>query len=174
MAFNATSSFKPYTLHPMPPLLPGISDQHLSLLLPTAVHWLTSGFFEICERTGWLGQYRLHTTAEELAKNRVTRWECLRGLQTLLGLGLGMLGEGDVTGSEDYDLAVWISRVNAALAMLPSLFGITGVDFKTMAMTLAGSRPFLTVVGHPELDLPGIEVLIAESLYWTHEQVALQ
>jgi sphinganine C4-monooxygenase len=78
MAVNATSSFEPYTLRPLPPLIPGISDQHLSLFAPIAVHWLTSGIFEICDRTGWLGRYRLHTTAEELAKNRVTRLECLR------------------------------------------------------------------------------------------------
>ena len=78
MAVNATSSYNPSTLYLVPPLVPGISDLHLALFAPIAVHWLTSGFFEICDRTGWLGQYRLHTTAEELTRNRVTRLECLR------------------------------------------------------------------------------------------------
>lgn len=62
----------------MPPLFSSISDPHLALILPILVHWLTSAFFEICERTGWLEEYRLHTTEEELSKNRVTRRECLR------------------------------------------------------------------------------------------------
>ena len=94
MDVNTTSSFRPYTLRPMPPLVPGISDQHLALFAPIAVHWLTSGFFEICERTGWLKRYRLHTTAEELSKNRVTRLECLRvTLQcqvSLMFVGMGL------------------------------------------------------------------------------------
>lgn len=90
----------------------------------------------------------------------------LQGLQTLLGLALGTLGEGDFTGSEDYDLAVWISRVRAVFAALPSLLYLTGVDIKTMAITLSGSGSFLPMIGHPELDVPGIEVLIGKLLYW--------
>lgn len=90
----------------------------------------------------------------------------MQGLQTLLGLALGTLGEGDVTGSEDYDLAVWISRVRAVFAALPSLLSLTGVDFKTMAITLSGSGSFLPMIGHPELDMLGVEVLIGKSLYW--------
>lgn len=90
----------------------------------------------------------------------------LQGLQTLLGLALDTLGEGDFTGSEDYDLAVWISRVRAVFAALPSLLYLTGVDIKTMAITLSGSGSFLPMIGHPELDVPGIEVLIGKSLYW--------
>ena len=90
----------------------------------------------------------------------------MQALQTLLGLGLGMLGEGDVMGSEDYDLAVWISRVRAVFAALPSLLSLTGVDFMTMAITLSGSGSFLPMRGHPELEMPGIEVLIGKLLYW--------
>lgn len=87
MPANSTISGEPYTLRPMPPLVPGISDLHLSLLVPVTVHWLTSGVFEICERVGWLSQYRLHTSAEELTRNRVTRRECLRvTLQCQVGL----------------------------------------------------------------------------------------
>lgn len=172
MAVNATSSFKPYTLLPKPPLISGISDLHFSLVIPIAVHWLTSAYFEICERTGWLSQYRLHTPAEELTRNGVTRRECLRVtlqcqcLQTLLGLALGSLGDGDVTGSEDYDLAIWISRVHAVFAAIPSFLSLTGVDFKTMAITLSKSGPFLTTIGHPEFDIPRIEVVIGSLLYW--------
>ena len=89
----------------------------------------------------------------------------MQGLQTLMGLALGMLGEGDVTGNEDYDLAVWISRVHAVFAALPRLLYLTGVDFKKMAIALSGFGSFLPTVGHPELDMHSIEVLIGTSLY---------
>ncbi|RFU34404.1 hypothetical protein B7463_g1945, partial [Scytalidium lignicola] len=156
----------------MPPLVLGISDLHLSLILPIMVHWLTSGCFEICDRAGWLSQYRLHTSAEELKRNRVTRRECLRVtlqcqiLQTLLGLVLGALGEGDVTGSEDYDVAIWITRVRAVFEAIPSFLSVTGLDFKTMAITLSRPRPFVSIVGYPEFGTSGIEELIGKAIYW--------
>jgi sphinganine C4-monooxygenase len=90
----------------------------------------------------------------------------IQGLQTLLGLALGALGEGDVTGSEDFDLAIWISRVHAAFAAIPSLLSLTGIDFKTMAITRSRSGPFLPTIGHPEFDMPSIEVLTGRLLYW--------
>lgn len=74
-----------------------------------------------------------------------------------------MLGDGDVTGSEDYDLAVWISRVHRIFAAIPSLLFLTGVDVKTMAITLSGSRTHLFMKGRSELD---IEILIGKALYW--------
>ncbi|KAL8950434.1 MAG: hypothetical protein Q9222_003528 [Ikaeria aurantiellina] len=174
MGANVTSSFEPYTLRPLPPLIPWVSDLYLSLFIPIAVHWLTSAFFELCERTGWLEQYRLHTSEEELAKNRVTRLECLRALQTLLGLGLGMLGESEVTGSEDYDLSIWIRRVHSVFAVLPNVLYLTGVDFKTMTATLSMPATFLPAVRHRDLGVPDIEVLVAKSFYWTYKQMVLQ
>ena len=82
-----------------------------------------------------------------------------------MGLALGMLGEGDVTGNEDYDLAVWISRVHAVFAALPTLLYLTGVDFKKMAITPSGFGSFLPTIGHPELDMHSIEVSIGTLLY---------
>lgn len=83
-----------------------------------------------------------------------------------MGLALGSLGEGDVTGSEEYDLALWIGRVRAVLAAFPSLLYLTGVDFKTMTTTLSGSRFFFSTIGQPGFNMPDVEVLIANSLYW--------
>ena len=79
MTTNTTFTSYQQTIPRKPPLLSGISDLHLSLLIPVVVHWTTSAVFEICERTGWLQQYRLHTTTDELKKNRVTRLECFLG-----------------------------------------------------------------------------------------------
>ena len=89
----------------------------------------------------------------------------MQGLQTLLVLALGTLGEGDVTGSEDHDLAVWVTRVHAFFSAIPSLLCLTGVDFKTMAITLSGFGAFIPTIGYPGLDMHGIEVLIGKSLY---------
>ena len=89
----------------------------------------------------------------------------IQGMQTLLGLALNSLGESDLTGNQDYDLAVWISRVHAVFAAVPSLFYLTGIDFKTMAITLSRYRSFLPIIGYSKPDTPGIEVLIGKSLY---------
>jgi sterol desaturase/sphingolipid hydroxylase (fatty acid hydroxylase superfamily) len=77
-----------------------------------------------------------------------------------------MLGSGDVTGSEDYYLAVWISRVRVVFATLPNLLYFTGVDFKTMAVTLFGSGSFLHMIEYPQFDMPRIEVLLGKLLCW--------
>ncbi|GAO17619.1 hypothetical protein UVI_02051020 [Ustilaginoidea virens] len=107
------------------PLVSGISDFHLSLLAPVAVHWLTSALFVLCEKTGWLGKYRLHTSAEELMRNRVSKRECLRvtlqcqiqALQILLGLGLGALSSDDIATREPDHVAIWTGRLVAALVV---------------------------------------------------------
>lgn len=90
----------------------------------------------------------------------------MQGLQTLLGLALGALGDGEVTGNEDHDLSVWINRVHAGFAALPTLLRFTGVDFKTMAITMTEARSFLHLRGQPALKMPVIEVLLGKALYW--------
>lgn len=164
-----------YTLRPVPPLMPPISDLHLSLMVPILVHWILSGIFSWLEATGYLQQYRLHTSAEELTQNRCSRWQCVRGvvinqiIQTLLGISLGMLGDGDVTGKEDYDIAVWATRVQAAHRMLPavhrflpSLLAALGIDAKGLATKLAGAGMNIAalLVGGGNLDKSGSIVVI--------------
>ena len=65
---------------PKPPLTPWISDYNLSLLVPIVSHWLTAAFYEILERFDLLQQYKIHTNEEEMAKNTISRLECLRGV----------------------------------------------------------------------------------------------
>ncbi|KAL8801946.1 MAG: hypothetical protein Q9182_004127 [Xanthomendoza sp. 2 TL-2023] len=88
-------------------------------------------------------------------------------LQTLFGLGVSLLGDGEpeVTGSEDRDVAIWIERVHHGLAALPSLLALTGVDFKAMAMTLSGPGALLPVTVYPQKFLLAFEVLLAKALY---------
>lgn len=61
---------------PVPPLLHGVPDQYLIILLPIVIHWAASAVFEVFDRFNWLSKYRIHTSAEELTKNKVTRWDC--------------------------------------------------------------------------------------------------
>jgi len=171
MHVNTTSSFKPYIPQPTPPLVPGISDLHLSLVLPIIIHWLTSAFFEICDRTGWLQQYRLHTYTEQLSRNRVTRRECLRvtlqcqALQTLFGLALGALGDGEDTGGEDDDLSVWIKRVHLILSAIPNLICLAGIDVEAITIKLHRLDPKLPATGHSENGIPSIQEHIGKMLY---------
>lgn len=148
--YNATSSsgeipLPPYTLHPVPPLLPQLSDLHLSLAIPIVIHWVLSGIFSFMERYGYGQKYKLHTSAEEETRNRCSRWECFRGvvinqiIQTALGLGLGMLGEGDVAGMKEYSIAVWARRIEATRRTLPRLLSVIGIDAKGLARKFDGS-----------------------------------
>ena len=67
-------------LRPRPPLIPGISDYSLSLIVPVVAHWLTAAVYEIFQRFKLFQKYRIHTSEEEMAKNTISRLECLRGV----------------------------------------------------------------------------------------------
>lgn len=67
-------------LRPRPPLISGISDHDLSLVVPVVAHWLTAAVYEIFHLFNIFQRYKIHTSEEELAKNTVSRLECLRGV----------------------------------------------------------------------------------------------
>lgn len=67
-------------LRPKPPLISGISDYTLSLIVPVVAHWLTAAIYETFQRFGLFQKYRIHTSEEERAKNTIGRVECLRGV----------------------------------------------------------------------------------------------
>jgi sphinganine C4-monooxygenase len=77
---NNTSEALLDILQPRPQLITGISDNTLSLIVPVVTHWLTAAIYETFERFGLFQKYRIHTSDEELAKNTVSRLECLRGV----------------------------------------------------------------------------------------------
>ena len=54
-----------YTLHARPPLLPFLSDLHISLAVRIIIHWILSGSFSFLETYEYCQQYRLNTLAEE-------------------------------------------------------------------------------------------------------------
>ena len=94
-------------------------------------------------------------------------------IQTALGLGLGMLGEGDVAGMEEYSIVVWARRIEATRRTLPRLLSVIGIDAKGLARKYAGSGmglAALLVTGEPQdtshARLVALETACAGGIYW--------
>jgi sphinganine C4-monooxygenase len=108
-----------------PPLVPFLSDKHLSLALPIIAYWFYSGLFHFldCQSWAWLEKYRIHPPEEVTKRNRVTRWQVVRDVivqqlgQVLLG-GAIMRYEPDETILDD---AAAIARLRAPPYNLPNL-----------------------------------------------------
>ncbi|KAL9130572.1 MAG: hypothetical protein Q9217_001285 [Psora testacea] len=138
-----------YTLTPLLPLVPPIPDKLLTLILPIAAYWCLSMFFHWIDTMDYFPQYRLHTPAEVVKRNRVSRWEVVRDvviqqvLQTAVGWILGMTEPDDYLGREEYDVAVWARRIRLAERTIPGLLSLVGVNASKLGNNL--------VVGHPIL-----------------------
>lgn len=138
-----------YTLRPLPPLIPGISDKFLQLLAPFIAYWAVSIFFHILDVYDFLPQYRLHTPAEILKRNHVTRYEVLRDVifqqivQTAFGLLMNAMDPEDTTGREIYDEAVWAQRIRWAQRFLPSALAMVGLDSLSLGKGLKVSHPMI-------------------------------
>ena len=78
-----------------PPLVPFMSDKHLSLALPIVAYWLYSGVFHFLDMQSWswLNKYRIHPPEEIIKRNRVTRWDVVRAvlIQQLGQIVVGIL-----------------------------------------------------------------------------------
>lgn len=182
-----------YTLSPMPPLVPGIPDFWLSLVAPVLAYWVVSGFFHAVDVWDLLPHYRLHTPAEILARNHVSRWECFRDvilqqlIQMATGAALAMTEPVQMTGREAYDVAVWATRVRLAQRSLPTLLGLLGLNAAAIGRDVAASGhpllggaiaggvyPFLTTSFRDNINgalhtvpaFAGWEILVAKFVYW--------
>ncbi len=95
-------------------------------------------------------QYRLHTPAEVLKRNRVTRWEVIRdvliqqAVQTVVGILLGITEPEDMFGKENYSVALWARRIRIAQRAIPRFLSVVGVNPKGLAENLAPSYPTLS------------------------------
>lgn len=139
----------PYHLTPLPSLVPHVPDKFLTLLLPIAAYWVLSMFFHWIDTKDYFSQYRLHTPTEVLKRNHVSRSEVVRDvliqqvIQTVVGLLLGMTEPEDLTGKQEYDVAVWARRIRLAQRALPGLLSLVGVDAGGLAKSMVDSRPML-------------------------------
>ncbi|KAJ5490749.1 Sphingolipid C4-hydroxylase sur2 [Penicillium diatomitis] len=139
MAANASAVFDlpplpTYTLSAREPLLPPIPDNVLALILPIIAYWGLSMVYHFIDVNGYFEQYRLHTPAEVLKRNKVTRWEVVRDvvlqqiIQTIAGYAMSYFDAVEVVGREDYDVAVWATRLRLLQTVIPSTLGFVGVD----------------------------------------------
>lgn len=107
-----------YYLSPVPPLLPFISDEYLSLILPIILYWAYGIFFHWLDTNNYLSKYRLHSTAELESRNRISKTQVISYVLFYQALtfvfGVLLIGEGDVTGDEDYQIALWALRSKGA------------------------------------------------------------
>ncbi|KAL4900918.1 hypothetical protein BDW74DRAFT_160797 [Aspergillus multicolor] len=150
MATNTTmvSGLPPlpaYTLSPRPSLVDGIPDNILALILPVVAYWAVSMFFHVIDVYDLFPQYRLHTPAEVLTRNRASRWDVVRDVvlqqvvQTIAGLMMAYFDGEEYTGREEYDVAVWARRIRFVQRGFPYLLTVFGLDASGMAASLAQS-----------------------------------
>ncbi|KAJ5592118.1 hypothetical protein N7537_009022 [Penicillium hordei] len=139
MAVNASVAFDlpplpTYTLTAREHLLAPLPDNILSLILPVAAYWGLSMIYHFLDVNDYFVEYRLHTPAEVLKRNKVTRWEVVRDvvlqqlIQTVAGFAFLYFDAEETVGREEYDVAVWAQRLRIAQKAVPSLLALVGVD----------------------------------------------
>ncbi|KAF4216158.1 hypothetical protein CNMCM8980_007470 [Aspergillus fumigatiaffinis] len=148
MAVNASVEYDypplpSYTLTPRPPLLAPIPDNILALILPIVAYWGLSMIYHFIDVYDLFPQYRLHTPAEVLKRNKVSRWDVVRDvilqqvIQTLVGMALGYFDDVEYIGKEEYDIAVWARRLRFAQKAIPRLLAVFGVDALALSRSLS-------------------------------------
>ncbi|KAB8232504.1 sphingosine hydroxylase [Aspergillus alliaceus] len=148
MAVNASMVYDlpplpAYTLTPRPPLLSPIPDNILALMLPIIAYWALSMVYHYIDVYDLFPQYRLHTPAEVLKRNHVSRWEVVRDvilqqvIQTIAGLAMSYLDPQECLGKEEYDVAVWAQRIRLLQRVLPRMLALVGIDAMGLAKTLS-------------------------------------
>jgi sphinganine C4-monooxygenase len=132
-----------YTLVPRPPLVAGIPDNILALILPVVAYWTVSMFFHLIDVYDLFADYRLHTPAEVLTRNRVTRWDVVKDVvlqhvvQTIAGLMMAYFDGQEYIGREEYDVAVWARHIRFSQRALPYLLAVVGLDASGVAANLS-------------------------------------
>ncbi|KAK0646412.1 fatty acid hydroxylase superfamily-domain-containing protein [Cercophora newfieldiana] len=179
-----------YELRPMPDLLPSfISDFWLSIIAPHIAYWAVSMFFHFIDIFDLFPQYRLHTPDEIAQRNLVSRWHCFRDviLEQIIQIGtscvLNLTESQQMIGREDYDVAVWATRIRLAQRALPAILGALGLNAASISKNMAASHPLLAGAlagGHYPfltIQLDGVsggqvpafamwELMVAKAIYW--------
>ncbi|KAI0969243.1 fatty acid hydroxylase superfamily-domain-containing protein [Xylaria arbuscula] len=154
MATNVTAAtdlppLPAYALTEAPDVISWFPDFYLSAIAPVLAYWIVSGIFHFIDIYDLFPQYRLHTPAEITQRNRASRFEVFRDviIQQIIQIGmavvLGITDPPQMTGSEDYDVAVWATRIRLAQRAVPSLLGLVGINAATISKNMAISHPLL-------------------------------
>lgn len=169
-----------YTLRPQPRLLSWISDEALAAALPVIAYWVVSLIYHVIDVYDLFNRYRLHTPAEVLKRNHVTRYEVFRDviiqqvIQTFAALALSWWDEVAQIGKADHDIAWYAQKLRLAQRAVPVVLSGIGVNSAALATKVAASQPDLAGVlrgGHyaSESAAPafaGWELVVASALYW--------
>lgn len=154
MATNLTAApdlppLPTYTLTEAPDTISGIPDFYLSAIAPVLAYWVVSLIFHVIDIYDLFPQYRLHTPAEILQRNRATRYEVFRDvivqqiIQTGMAVFLGYTDPPQLVGREEYDVAVWATRVRLAQRAVPVVLGLLGINAASVSKNMAISHPLL-------------------------------
>lgn len=132
---TTTSSPPASFLKPLPPLISGVPDSIVLVILPIAAYWALSLFFHFLDVHDLLASYRLHTPEEVLKRNHVTRREVVRDvivqqvIQTIVGLAIGMSEPEEMIGGEWWEIMGLYSKfVSVERWVLHSLATTMGID----------------------------------------------
>jgi len=138
-----------YTLSPIPDLVPFLPDFWVSIVLPHVAYWALSMFFHIIDVYDLFPQYRLHTPSEIAQRNHATRFEVARDvviqqvIQTITAALLSLSEPVQMVGKEEYDVAVWATRIRLAQRGLPTLLGLLGLNAASISRNMASSHPLI-------------------------------
>lgn len=153
---NATAYGLPplpeYTLKPLPPLYSWASDAFITAALPVIGYWIVSLMFHAIDVYDLFPQYRLHTPAEVLKRNHVSRYEVLRDvifqqiIQVIFSFGLSVFDEAPTTGKADYDVAWYAQKIRLAQRAVPYALSTIGLNPTGLAAKFAESQPTLASV----------------------------
>ncbi|KAF6843776.1 sphinganine hydroxylase [Colletotrichum musicola] len=196
MSLNLTSAagdlppLPEYTLRHKPDLIAGIPDSYLNVFLPIVVYWCLSMFFHLIDVYDIWPQYRLHTPEEITKRNHVSRYEVARdvliqqAIQVAMSVFLEYIDDEQLVGREDYDVAVWATRIRLAQRALPTLLGLLGLNAASISKNMSasghpfiagalagGHYPFLTteLLDGSHSVVPAFaawELLAAKAIYW--------
>ncbi|KAI1819321.1 fatty acid hydroxylase superfamily-domain-containing protein [Xylaria intraflava] len=154
MATNLTTAsdlppLPAYTLTEAPDLISWLPDFYMSAIAPVVAYWGLSLLFHVIDVYDLFPQYRLHTPAEIAARNRASRFEVFRDviiqqiIQIIMAIILGCTDPPQLIGREDYDVAVWATRVRLAQRAVPAILGLVGINAATVSENMAISHPLL-------------------------------
>jgi len=106
--------------------------------------------FHVVDELDMFPQYRLHTPAEVLKRNHVSRWDVFRdvliqqAIQTVVGLGLALTDADPMQGKADYDVSVWAQRLRIAQRAIPGALSLVGLDAAGIAKNIGGEHAMLS------------------------------
>ena len=148
------------TLVSQAPLISGIPDNVLAIILPTIVYAVARGFFHFLDTYQLFSSHRIHPSEDELKRNRVTKRQCLQGVLRYHVMQIAtslLLSYGDspaMVGDETCQIHRAASVISRIRKLVPMALGILGIDAKRLGIATKDTSTWLarTISGQ---DMPG-------------------